>query len=293
MSTSSWVRSDSRRLPELPQLHSRKLKVLLALLTVVLVGGLGWLWYRGSSFVKIRRVSVVGLSGPDIPQIRSALEQSALTMTTLNVQMSKLDAAVSEYPAVHSLTVTTEGDHGLLIRVNEQVPVALVTSNGELVAVDGAGQLLSQSSVPHGVLPTLPLAPAPGSSQITAAGTLSVLQVLQAAPYQWLGHIQSAVSTAAHGVVLQLRRGPEVYFGPPNQLTAKWAALSAVLENSGSAGAQYIDVSDPQRPAAGVNPTRTTTGTSTTATATTTAITTATTTAITSTTATTTAVPGQ
>jgi cell division septal protein FtsQ len=264
MSTSTWVRSDSsRHMPELSRFRSNKLRILTGLVVVLVVAGLGWLWYRDSSFVKIRHVTVTGLSGPDIPQIRRALEQSALTMTTLNVQVGKLDAAVSEYSAVHSLSVTTRGHHAVLIRVDEQVPVASVNSGGELVVVDGSGQLMPQSTVAHGVLPTLSLASAPTGNQITTAGTLASLRVLQAAPYEWLAHIQTATTSTAHGVIVHLRRGPEVYFGPANQLAAKWTALSAVLRNSGSAGAQYIDVSDPQRPAAGVNATATTTTTDT------------------------------
>jgi cell division septal protein FtsQ len=273
MSTSTWVRSDTRRrTPGLPRLRANKLRILMGLVAIVMVAGLGWLWYRDSSFVKIRHVTVTGLSGPDIPQIRGALEQTALTMTTLNVQVAKLDAAVSEYSAVHSLSVTTEGHHAILIRVNEQVPVASVSSGGELVVVDGSGQLMPQSTAAHGVLPTLSLSSAPSGDQITAAGTLASLQVLQAAPYQWLAHIQTVTTSAAHGVIVHLRKGPEVYFGPANQLAAKWTALDAVLRNSGSAGAQYIDVSDPQRPAAGVNATATTTTTDTAASDTTTTL---------------------
>jgi cell division protein FtsQ len=261
MSTASWTRSDTRRPPLLPRLPAGKGRIAAALVALVLIAGLGWLWYRDSSFVKIRRVTVAGLAGPNVPQIRAALERSALTMTTLNVNMGQLDAAVQQYPAVRSLTVTTQGDHAVLIRVNEQVPVAVFKNNGELVVVDGYGELLPQSTVSHGVLPTLPLAPGVSGDRVTAAGTLATLQVLQAAPYRWLAHVQSADSSAAHGVILQLRNGPQVYFGPANQLAAKWNALDAVLENKGSQGAQYIDVSDPQRPAAGVNTTTSTTAT--------------------------------
>jgi hypothetical protein len=55
-----------------------------------------------------------------------------------------------------------------------------------------------------------------------------------------------------HGVVVQLRNGPQLYFGPTDELAHKWAAVVAVLQNRDSAGAGYIDVSDPGRPAAGV-----------------------------------------
>ena len=50
---------------------------------------------------------------------------------------------------------------------------------------------------------------------------------------------------------MTLRSGPELYFGASDRLTAKWDSAVAVLANASSAGAAYIDVSDPSRPAAG------------------------------------------
>jgi hypothetical protein len=67
-----------------------------------------------------------------------------------------------------------------------------------------------------------------------------------------LAHIQSASWSEQNGVVLQLRGGPQVYFGADSKLTQKWQDAVAVLQNSASRGAAYIDVSDPGRPAAGV-----------------------------------------
>jgi cell division septal protein FtsQ len=254
VSTGSWIRSDNRA-TTLPRLLPRRLKsgqTFALVLLLVLLGWVGWSWYSSSSFVKIKHVAISGLSGPDVPQIRSALTSTALTMSTLNVNMGKLDASVSQYPEVRSLNVTTQGSHAVLIRVNEQVPVALIVAGGQALTVDGYGQVLSQSTVPHGVLPTLTVAPRPLGANVTDAGTLAVLSVLQAAPNQLLSHVLSAKSNSAHGVIVQLRSGPQVYFGPATQLAAKWEALVAVLQNSDSAGAAYIDVSDPQRPAAGV-----------------------------------------
>ena len=50
---------------------------------------------------------------------------------------------------------------------------------------------------------------------------------------------------------MALRDGPQLYFGDAGRLTAKWDSAVAVLANSSSAGAAYIDVTDPSRPAAG------------------------------------------
>jgi hypothetical protein len=49
----------------------------------------------------------------------------------------------------------------------------------------------------------------------------------------------------------QLRDGPKVYFGADEDLSAKWGAAAAVLADSASAGADYIDVTVAARPAAG------------------------------------------
>jgi hypothetical protein len=53
---------------------------------------------------------------------------------------------------------------------------------------------------------------------------------------------------------VQLRSGPSVYFGDSADLDAKWLAATEVLADPGSAGASYIDVTDPSRPAAGASP---------------------------------------
>jgi cell division protein FtsQ len=222
------------------------------LVVIAAIGWLGWTWYRSSSFVKVEHVTVTGVSGPDVVQIRSALESAALTMTTLNMQSGKLEQAVSRYAVVHALTVTRHGAHSVTIAVSEQVPVATVEIGGGSEVVDDTGELLPNTTIPHGALPSVPVKAAPAGEQITASGARAAITVLAAAPYSLLAHVASATSSTAHGVIVQLRDGPQVYFGPTDDLRAKWAATTAVLGDKGSNGAAYIDVSDPQRPAAGV-----------------------------------------
>jgi cell division protein FtsQ len=60
---------------------------------------------------------------------------------------------------------------------------------------------------------------------------------------------------AGVGLVAELRAGPELRFGDPSRLPAKWIAAARVLAASGARGASYIDLRLPERPAAGGLPT--------------------------------------
>jgi len=233
------------------------LRTLAALVVVGLIAWLGWLWYQGSSFVRIRHVTVTGLSGPDVSAIRSALTVTALQMTTMKLQVERLEEAVSAYPFVESITVQRHGAHAVTIDVAEQVPVAMVDIGGEAEVVDGRDQILGQSAIPHGLLPQLTLGTASANDTVTDPNTRAEVATLAAAPYAMLAHIQSASWNRQNGVVVALRSGPQVYFGAASELTQKWQDAVAVLQNSASRGAAYIDVSDPGRPAAGVSVTST------------------------------------
>ena len=220
----------------------------LAALAALLVGG--WLWVRDSSLVAVERVTVTGISGPDAPQIRYALTTAARDMTTLDVRMNALRSAVAPYPVVKRLEVSTQFPHGMRIHVIQEVPVATVLVDGRLVAVASDGTLV-RDAAQDASLPTIPLRTAPGGSRLTDPQALAAVALLAAAPYQLLAHVSRVTSVASHGLVAQLRDGPSIYFGDSSRLAEKWDAATQVLADAGSAGASYIDVTDPQRPAAG------------------------------------------
>ncbi|MGC9219762.1 MAG: cell division protein FtsQ/DivIB [Solirubrobacteraceae bacterium] len=235
-----------------PNRHRRATRVLIAVVSAGLLGWLGWLWFQNSAFVRVRHVTVVGLSGPDVVRIRSQLTSAALAMTTLNMSAARLKAAVAAYPVVQAVSLQAHGAHSLTIRVVEQVPVAQIEEGGKTELVDASEQVLARSPLAHSSLPRLLLRAAPPASVISAPGARAAVAVLAAAPYRLLAHIQSATWSALHGVILQLRGGPQIYFGETAELALKWNAAVAVLQNATSQGAAYIDVSDPRRPAAGV-----------------------------------------
>jgi cell division protein FtsQ len=237
----------ARRRPRLPP----RARLLLAI-SVVLIG-LGvavWLWVRDSPLVAIEHVTVTGETGPDASEIRFALQAAARTMTTLDVDMAALRNAVAPYPVVRDLQVSTHFPHGIRIRVIEQTPVAVAVVGDQTVPVAADGTLLRDVLAS----PSLPLI----SGRVTQAGgrvsgrdARAAVALLVAAPEQMLRRVSQVTNDPSHGLVAQLRGGPSVYFGDASRLAAKWAAASAVLADPGSAGAAYIDVTDPGRPAAG------------------------------------------
>lgn len=225
----------------------------LALLATVVLGILlagAWIWFQRSPFVSVQKVTVTGQSGPDAGQISAALESAARTMSTMDVQIGRLRRAVAPYPVVKDIRVTTQFPHGMHIEVVEQVAVGVIDAGGRKVAVAADGTLLHDVVV-SGSLPTIPMSVTPSGPRVAGGTAGQAIKLLAAAPSALTAKISQVTTVAPHGLVAQVRGGPAIYFGDLTQLAQKWIAASEVLADAGSAGALYIDVTDPQRPAAG------------------------------------------
>jgi cell division protein FtsQ len=228
-----------------------RLRLALALVAVLALLGGAWLWLRDSSLVAVRKVTISGVSGPDAGQIRSALTLAAGNMTTLDVHIGSLRTSVAAYPMVEDVRASAQFPHGLRIRVVEQLPVGALAAGGREIAASGDGTLLHD--VPTASLPVVPVDLLPGGSRVVARPALQALALLAATPRRLRARIVQVTTNAAHGLVATLRSGPSLYFGDDSDLAAKWVSATAVLADPSSAGATYIDVSDPARPAAGAS----------------------------------------
>ncbi|MFZ0387213.1 MAG: FtsQ-type POTRA domain-containing protein [Solirubrobacteraceae bacterium] len=224
----------------------------LLLVCVLLFAGLlvgGYFWVRSSPLSAVRNVKVVGLSGAETGQIRDALESTARGMSTLNVSTGKFHNAVAAYPEVKSVKASVSFPHSMTIKVVEQDPVAVVVAGGHRTVVSGDGTLLPNVTASSS-LPTITGTVAPGGTTLSGA-PLQEAELLADAPYALLSRITTTTESPTHGLTAALRDGPQLYFGGSGQLAAKWNSAVAVLANASSAGAAYIDVTDPSRPAAG------------------------------------------
>jgi len=240
------------------RISRKRLRLVIAILAITALAAVGgWFLLRDSSLVAVEHVTVTGVEGSDAAAITATLDSAAHRMTTLDVQTGLLRASVAAYPEVKGLRVRAQFPHGLLIDVTEVVPVAVLHAPGREVVLTGDGTLL-------------PNRPVSASLPLTEQWARSAAALLADAPSRLLPRLAEATTVAGHGLVVQVRNGPAIYFGDATQAMAKWDAVLVVLADPGSAGASYIDVTDPARPAAGTDAQVSlppTTGTSTGATA--------------------------
>ena len=223
-------------------------RTVVACAGVLALLGAGWLWLRDSSLVAVRHVDVIGLSGADASQLRIALQDAARDMTTLHVRTGQLRTAVEPFPAGRSVEAHADFPHRLRIVVHEHVAVGALAAGGERVSVAADGTLLR--GVPSAGLPTIGVAAAPAGDTVGDRRARTEIALLAAAPAPLRAKI-TRVYAGPRGFTAPLRNGPVLYFGGADRLRAKWTAATRVLADRSSAGATYLDLRLPERPAAG------------------------------------------
>jgi cell division protein FtsQ len=213
-----------------------------------------WLWFRDSSFARVKEVYVTGVEGPQARAIRNALEDAGLDQSTLHVRTADLRAAVATYPIVRSVTAQGDFPHKLTIDVDLNLPVAILQTPSGRKPVAADGLMLPDVPV-RGSLPVLATRAALPSERLSPGPALTLVRVVALAPEPLRPRLKSVIVKAGTGIVVQLRQGPELRFGDSSRLPAKWMAAARVLAAAGARGASYIDLRLPERPAAGGLPT--------------------------------------
>jgi cell division protein FtsQ len=245
------LRGDLLRAP-LDAIRDRR-RVRIALLCAVVCVPLlavGYLWFRGSSFVRVEHVAITGVSGPQAGAIESALTGAAHGMSTLEVSTAGLQSSVRAYPSVAAVHVAPSFPHSVRIEVVQRSAVAALVVGGVRTAVSSDGIALGAGLLSDS-LPTVAAVHEPMTgARVGGTQQLAELALLGAAPPALARHVQS-VFTGRRGLTVTMKNGLLVYFGDATRPHAKWLSLARVLADSSSAGASYVDVRTPSRPAAG------------------------------------------
>lgn len=230
-----------------PRLRVPPRTLLVAALVLLALGG-GWLWFRDSSFVRVKDVFITGTSTSEQTRVRAALKSAALDMTTLHVREDALRTAVKPFASVRDLRIEASFPHKLTIEVIEHDPVAALHAGSQRVPVNAAGLVLRGVRASDD-LPTVRVERVP-AERLEEPRPLEALRVLGAAPAP-LFERSRRVWFGGKGLTVDLRDGPPVIFGDAELAAVKWAAAARVLADPTAAGAAYLDVRVPGRVAAG------------------------------------------
>jgi cell division protein FtsQ len=236
--------------PRLPSLAWRQAVLLLLGVGAVLAAGY-FLYLRDSSLVAVTDVEVEGVRSGDRERIVAALEAAGEGMTTLHVQPDELEAAVAGFPTVESVSADASFPHGLRIDVTERPPALVAQAGGREVPIAADGTLLSGVSAASELdLPVVELGGLPQSGKLTGEPLEQAL-VAGAVPDELRPLIEDISYSKDYGVVLTMKGGIPIRFGPGARAEAKWAAAAAVLADPKLEALGYVDVRVPERPAAG------------------------------------------
>lgn len=211
-------------------------------LLFMLLGGFGaggWFWLRQSSFVQVKDVTVVGVSGPHSAAIKAALHNAAVDMTTLDVQTKTLRAATSPFADVGKIEAVASVPHKLRIRVQMRTPVALLQRGSEQIPVAADGALM-RNTPSRTSLPVI--------RQVAVKDSLRTALAVAAAAPQPLQKTIRKIEVTDSGVSATVGfNNIKVEFGSAKKPVAQWSAFSKVYNDAWSQAPVELDVSMPNR----------------------------------------------
>jgi cell division protein FtsQ len=223
--------------------------VVAAVLGLVAAGGYAAL--RASPVFAVRQVSVIGAKPKVATQVAAAARQLVAGKSLLAVDPGLLARQLAGLPAVRSVTVLRRFPHGLRIRVQAEVPVAVVSTGSGRFVLAASGRVLGPVDRTSASLPELGqitgAVPRPGG---TATGSGLADQLAVAAALH--GTRVTAIGISADGIAA-IEGKTTLRLGDVTNLTEKLRLARAVLRASRAGGApapSYVDVSVPDHPVA-------------------------------------------
>jgi cell division protein FtsQ len=242
----------------LPRLRFPLGRTLVGVGVVVGVLSLGYLAARSTSIFALQSVAVSGARGAAEADVRAALRpldgESLVTVDTDTVERQ-----LSALPSVRAAQVDRAFPHGLRVVVIPERPVAVLRSGRAAWVLAGSGRVIRNTdSNTNRRLPRIWLAAGavfePGATLALPTASRA-LRAIASLPARFPVQVRTARATG-DSIVLALSIGMEVRLGSADDLDAKLAAAAAVLRGlsvSERAEFDYLDVSLPERPVAGVN----------------------------------------
>lgn len=226
-------------------------RILIALASVLVVVGLGWLLFF-SPVLKLNatQISVEGLNGwVSESEVRSlAVEQ--VDRSLLLVDTSKIASQAKSIPGVFDAKVSREFPHGLAISLTTQRPAAMLkTPSGTVAAVDAQYRVLNVISQSDSVgIPVIEVGDI--ESSVKNRSVKEAVKVLDALPESMRKQITKVTAKTQDSVTIELNDGEHsVVWGDSSNIELKKADVDKILSDPNVIGdKQQVDVSSPYHP---------------------------------------------
>lgn len=211
--------------------------VIASVLLVALVISGIWLIFI-SSFLTVQQVQVQGASQLSRQQILAAAEVPD-GAHLVELDLGAIRARVGALAPVRRVDVSRDWPHGVLIKVTERTPVAVVEVGGRFHAMDAEGVLFRDYPRPPAGMPRVVSAEGTSSAAFAEAA-----RVIAALPTGLAGRVDHVAVAGVDQVSLAMRGGAVVIWGSDAQSDLKAQVLEKLLARPG----HTYDVSVPGQP---------------------------------------------
>lgn len=215
---------------------------------------------RESSMFAVDSIRVDGVSPALAADVQRELRRYD-GRSLVSVDAAAVEQHVDGLPAVRSSVVDRSFPHTLRIRVNPEIPVAVLRRGADSFLVSARGRVIAP--VPLGGRRSLPRIWLPAQTQIDLGSLLGGeqggLAARSLAAFVGSGFTNRITFVRALNgqITLGLRGGLEIRLGAPVDLRLKIAIAHRVvpaLALPSAGGPDYLDIAVPERPVAGRNP---------------------------------------
>jgi cell division protein FtsQ len=214
---------------------------------------------RESGMFAVARIDIAGASPSVAAQARSAL-RSVDGQSLLRLDGAAVVATLERLPSVYRARYDRDFPHTLRVWIVPERPVAVVRRGLGSWVVSARGRVIAP--VRRGRLPSLPRIWLGATVDVRVGAFLRdpaaslASRVLASFRGARLGHI-AYVKANGGRIVVGLRTGLELLFGPTADLALKLAVARTILPMlapPSAGGPRYLDLAVPERPVAGAEP---------------------------------------
>jgi cell division protein FtsQ len=230
----------------------RRLKILVAVLSVLLVTGTAFVAMR-SPFLDVDRLAIT--SGPHTsPRAVTAAAGVPRHRPLIDIDTTAVARRIRTLPWVRSVSVRRQWPGTVEITVVERTAAAAVpAAAGGWALVDAGGWVLERMAAPPpGVVPVVDVAPVGAPGTTVWRSVRDSLTVAAALPPALIPKVAGVGPGPDGEVQLHLKPAGLARLGPPAELAAKLSSLAVVLDHVPLTGAGAVAVIDVRVPTAPV-----------------------------------------